>query len=109
MNGTVIAIIEFFRDFYLFDSHSKNRQGLAESDGHSLFLKFSRLEHVQNYIEVIHLEYQNKERQYFQLLVLGIQVDNMSKAIFQLNRTIRRLKRKIRVLHKGKNVCQFQI
>ena len=109
MNSTVTAIIEFFRAFYLFDSHSKNRQVLAESDGPSVLLKFSRLEHVQNYIEVIHLEYQDKERQYFQLLFLGIQVDNMSKAIFQINRTTRRLKRKIRVLHKGKNVCQFQI
>ena len=77
----------------MFDSHSRNRQGLADSDGLSVLLKFSRLEHVQNYIEIIHLEYQGRERQFFQLLCLDIQVDNMSKAIFQINRTMRRLQK----------------
>ena len=57
MNGTLTAIIEFSQNFYLFDSHCRNRQGLADSDGFLVLLKFSRLEHVQNYIEVIHLEY----------------------------------------------------
>ena len=83
MNGTVTAIIELSRAFYLFDSHSRNRQGL----------KFSRLEHVQNYIEVIYLEYQSRERHYFQLLFLDIQVDNMNEAIFQINRTMRTLQK----------------
>ena len=54
MNGTVTAIIELSQAFYLFDSHSRNRQGLADSDCSSVLLKFSRLEHSQNYIEVIH-------------------------------------------------------
>ena len=93
MNGIVTAIIELSRAFYFFDSHSRNRQGLADSDGSSVLLKFSRLEHIQNYIEFIHLEYQGRERQYFQLLFLDIQVDNMSKAIFQRNRTMRRLQK----------------
>ena len=82
MNGTVTAIIELSRAFYLFDSHSRNRKGLSDSYGSSVLLKL-KLEHVQNYIEVIHLEYQGRERQYFQLLFLDIQVDNMSEAIFQ--------------------------
>ena len=57
MLATVTAIIELARAFYLFDSRSRNRQGLA-ADGSSVLLKFLRLKHVQNYIEVIHLEYQ---------------------------------------------------
>ena len=57
MNGTVTAIIEFSQTFYLFDSHCRNGQGLADKDGFLALLKFSRLEHVQNYIKVIHLEY----------------------------------------------------
>ena len=32
----------------------------------------------QSFIEVIHLEYQGRERQYFQLLFLDIQEDNMT-------------------------------
>ena len=58
-----------------------------------MLLKFSRLEHVQNYIEVIHLEYQGRERQYFQLLFLDIKVHNMSDAAFRINRTMRRLQK----------------
>ena len=91
MNGTVTAIIELSRVFYLFNSHIRNKQGLADSDGSSVLLKLSRLEHVQSYIEVIHLEF--RERQYFQLLFLDIQVDNMSEAIFQINRTMTRLQK----------------
>ena len=93
MNDTVTAIIEHPRDFYLFDSHGRNRQGLADSDGSSVLLKFSRLEHVQNYTEVTHLEYQGRKRQYFQVLFLDIQVDNMSEVIFQINRTMWRLQK----------------
>ena len=58
-----------------------------------MLLKFARLEHVQNYTEVVHLESQDREKQYFQLLFLDIHVDNMSEAIFQINRTIRRLQK----------------
>ena len=54
MNGTVTAIKELSQAFYLFDSHSKNRWGLAGSDGSSVLLRFSGLEHAQNYIQVIH-------------------------------------------------------
>ena len=50
MNGTFTAITGLFRAFYLFDSHSRNRQRLADSDGSSVLLKFSRLGHVQNYM-----------------------------------------------------------
>ena len=93
MNDTVTAIIEHPRDFYLFDFHGRNRQGLADSDGSSVSLKFSRLEHVQNYTEVTHLKYQGRKRQYFQVLFLDIQVDNMSEVIFQINRTMWRLQK----------------
>ena len=53
MNGTVTAIIELSQAFYLFDSHSRNRQGLADRGGSSVLLKFSRLEHVQNVVLIV--------------------------------------------------------
>ena len=81
MNGTVTSIVELSRAFYLFDSHSRNRQGLSDSYGSSVLLKL-KLEHAQG-----------RERQYFQLLFLDIQVDNMSEAIFQIHRTVRRLQK----------------
>ena len=58
-----------------------------------MLLKFTRLEHVQSYTEVVHLESEGREKQYFQLLFLDIHVDNMSEAIFQINRAIRRLQK----------------
>ena len=57
MNGTVTAIKELSGAFYLFDSRSRNRWGLADNDGPSLLLKYFTLEQVQNYIKVIHLKY----------------------------------------------------
>ena len=48
----------------LFDSCSRNRLGLGDSDSYLVLLMFWRLKHVQNYIEVIHLEYHGLESQY---------------------------------------------
>ena len=48
---------------------------------------------LKKYIEVVHLEYQGRERQYFQLLFLDIQVDIMSEAMLQINRTMKRLQK----------------
>ena len=42
---------------YLFDSHSRDSRGFAVSSGTSVLLKFSCLQQVENYIEVIHPEY----------------------------------------------------
>ena len=62
-NDTATTITELSRAFGSFDSHRRNRRGLTGSDGSLLLLMFSRLEHVQNYIELIHLGYQGRERQ----------------------------------------------
>lgn len=39
--------------------------------------KFSRIQEVENYVEVIHLEYQGTVRQYFQLRFLEVEMSNL--------------------------------
>ena len=63
INSTVTAIISHSRLYYLFDSHSRDSRGFAVSNGTSVLLKFSCLQQIENYIEVIHLEHQGRERQ----------------------------------------------
>ena len=63
INSTVTAIISYSRSYYLFDSHSRDSRRFAVSSGTSVLLKFSCLQQVENYIEVIHPEYQGRERE----------------------------------------------
>ena len=85
INSTVTAIISHSRSYYLFDSHSKDSQSFAVSNGVLVLLRFSCLQQVENYIEVIHLEYQGRERQYFQLQLLEIEVANLDESCQNIN------------------------
>ena len=80
INSTVTAIISHSCSYYLFDSLSRDSRGFAVSNGTLVLLKFSCLQQVENYIEVIHLEYQGRERQYFQLQFLEIEVENLDES-----------------------------
>ena len=78
INNTVTAVISHSRSHYLFDSKSWDSRGFAVSNATSVLLKFSCLQQVENYIEVIHLEYQSREKQYF----LETEVENLAKACY---------------------------
>ena len=60
MNHTVTTIFAVGPTYYLFDSHSRDSRGLVVSDGLSVLLKFTSLQQLENYIKVIHLEYQGR-------------------------------------------------
>ena len=53
--------------------------------------KFSCLQQVENYIEVIHLEYQGREKQYFQLQFLEIEVENLDESCQNINRVMKQI------------------
>ena len=61
----------------LFDSHSRYARGLAVSDGSSVLLKFSNIQKVENYIQVAYLKFQGRERQYFQLQFINVEIDDV--------------------------------
>ena len=48
-------------------------------------IRFSCLQQVENHIEVIYLEYQGRERQYFQLQFLEIEVANLDECCQNIN------------------------
>ena len=73
----VTAIISHSCSNYLFDLYSRDSQCFSVSNGTSVLFKLSCLQQVQNYIEVIRLEYQGRNRQYFQLQFLQIEVENL--------------------------------
>ena len=58
INSTVTDIISHSRSYYLFNSYRRDSRGFSLSNRTSVLLKFSCLQQVENYIEVIHLEYQ---------------------------------------------------
>ena len=91
MNSTVITIICHSRSYYLFDSLSRDSRGFAVSNGTSVSLKFSCLQQFENYIEVIHLEYQGGERQYFQLQFLEIEVENLDESCQNINGAMKQI------------------
>ena len=91
INITVTTIISHSHSYYLFDSHSRYSQGFAVSNGTSVLLKFSGLQQVENYIEVIHLEYQGTERQYFQLQFLEIEVENLDESCQNINGAMKQI------------------
>ena len=92
INSTVTAMI-CFSCILLFDSHSRDARGLAVSDGSSVLLKFSNIQKVENYIQVAYLKFQGRERQYFQLQFINVEIDDVEDSILNINRDIRRLQR----------------
>ena len=91
INSAVTAIISHSRSHYLFDSHNRDSPGFAVSNETSVLLKFSCLQHVENYIEVIYLEYQGREKQYFQLQFLEIEVENLDESCQNINRAMKQI------------------
>ena len=83
-----------FSCILLFDSHSRDARRLAVSDGRSFLLKFSIIQKVESYTQVAHLEFQGRERQYFQLQFINVETDDIEDTIVNINRDIHRLQRK---------------
>ena len=77
INSTVTAITLHSRAYYFFDSHSRDSRGLSVADGSSVLLKFANILQLENHIQVAHLEYQGRERQYFQLQFVEIEVTDV--------------------------------
>ena len=71
---TVTSIILHYRTCYFFESYSWDTRGLSVANASSILLKFANILQLENNIQVAHLEYQGRERQYFQLQFLKTEV-----------------------------------
>ena len=56
-----------------------------------VLLKFSCLQHDENYIEVIHLEYQGRDTQYFLLQFLEIEGEKLDESCKNINRALKQI------------------
>ena len=59
--------------------------------GHQLCSNFLVSNRLRIYIEVIHLEYQGRERQYCQLQFLEIEVENLDESCQNINRAMKQI------------------
>ena len=57
MGGLTTTLMKQHNHFYLFDSHSRDEQGLSVAGGISVLLRFSDPMEVEKYIQVFYLEY----------------------------------------------------
>ena len=78
INGFTLAIFqsEYGDTCHLFDSHSKDEQGLSVSNGKSVLLTFANLIELEAYIQVLYLEYQSRETIYFQIQYVDFSIDD---------------------------------
>ena len=93
MGGFTTALMKQHNHFYLFDSHSRDEQGLSVAGGTSVLLKFSDLMEVEKYIQVFYLEYRSLEQSDFQLQFVYVNIDRIlrSKILCDYQRLRRRL------------------
>ena len=95
INGYTIAIFKFSSDVcYLFDSHSRDERGLSVVNGKSVCLKFENVKQLEVYIQVIYLEFQNRESVFFQIQFVDFTVTNVLKTLLASH--FRQDKRQIR-------------
>ena len=73
--GYTTAILQHNNLFYLFDSHSRDMNGLCIADGKSILMKFESLLEIEQYIQVIYLEYKDKSQSYFQVQFINVDID----------------------------------
>ena len=66
INRTVTAIICNFYAYYFVNSNNIYARELAVSNRSSVLLKFLIIQQVESYIQVAHLKFQLRQRQYFQ-------------------------------------------
>lgn len=93
---------DFYYNYFpfqsMFDSQSRDNRGLSVADKSSVLLKFADILHWGNYIQDAHLEYQDSERQYFQLQFVKIKVADVL-----INRNILFVPRQRNVSNNGTN------
>ena len=80
MGGFTTALMKQHNHFYLFDSHSRDEQGLSVAGGTSVLLNFSDLMEVEKYIQVFYLEYRSLEQSYFQLQFVYVNIDRILRS-----------------------------
>ena len=74
IGGVTLALFKRNNDFYIFDSHSRDEQGLPVPEGMSCLIEFPDIFELEKYIIVCYLELRSIESQYFQIQTIAFSV-----------------------------------
>ena len=78
LNNYTFSLIWNKQAFYLFDAHSRDKDGLITPDGTSILLKFKSLHEIQNYLVEAYLVKQDIQFLHFQIQFVQIEIDAVS-------------------------------
>ena len=74
IGGVTLVLFKRNNDFYIFDSHSRDEQGLPVPEGMSCLIKFPDIFELEKYTIVCYLELRSIESQYFQIQTIAFSV-----------------------------------
>ena len=80
INGFTIAVIygRGLNSYFLFDSHSRNQQGLPVPEGKSILIKFSRVQDIENYLRETYL-HPHVQSCYFQIQFIRVDISDSDR------------------------------
>ena len=83
LSGFTIQIIPYRNFFYFFHSHSRNGELIA--NGKPVLLKFSHLEDIEIYIQVVYMQQRSQSHTYFQIQCVKINISIENKLMVLSN------------------------
>ena len=79
----------------MIDSHSRNGQGEMIANGKSVLLKFSNLEDIENYIQLVYMQQRSQSHKYFQIqcVKINLSIENRIMVLSTFQRKCRNRQR----------------
>jgi len=86
VNGVTLAVMynDSQNSYYLFDSHSRNNQGLPVPDGTSVLLKCTGPYEIENYLKRVYLHMERRSC-FFQLQFIKVDITEINKQNLRQN------------------------
>ena len=75
---------------YLFDSHSRDEKDLNVIYGSSALMKFNDLFEIEKYIQVVYLQYRDRQQAYFQIQFIEVRSIEKTEMYLQFAKNARR-------------------
>ena len=90
MESFTTARISSGKWFYLFDSHSRDEKDLNVIYGSSALMKFNDLFEIEKYIQVVYLQYRDRQEAYFQIQFIEVRSIEKTEMYLQFAKNARR-------------------
>ena len=109
MESFTTARISSGKWFYLFDSHSRDEKELNVIYGSSALMKFNDLFEIEKYIQVVYLQYRDRQQAYFQIQFIEVRSIEKTEMYLQFAKMldVKMTKNTLTALTRG-NECIIQ-